>query len=400
MKLRRRPHGVRVPGFRFAGVRCGLKSRGPDVALIAADGPAVVAGVFTRNRAPAAPVVAARARVARGRAGAVLVHAGNANACTGAAGRRTVERSTALAGRLLGLSADAVIPCATGRIGVPVPDEVLLAGVRAAAAALRPDRLPAAAVAITTTDAFPKTAVRRLHLGGRPVTVAALGKGGGMIMPDMATLLVFVVTDARLTPGVARRMLGEATAGTLNAITVDGDTSTNDTVLLLASGVAGNATPAVGSAAYRRLAGAVTAVLDEIARLVVLDGEGSTRVVDIVVRGARSDADAERVARAIGNSMLCKAAFHGADPNWGRFVAAAGYAGARLDPERVDVTIDGVAVARRGRALAGALGRAARRMRRAEFAIGLDLHLGRGRYRLRAADLSLAYVRFNAEYTT
>jgi glutamate N-acetyltransferase/amino-acid N-acetyltransferase len=400
MKLRRPVHRVRVPGFRFAGVRCGMKQRGPDVALIVADPPAVAAGVFTTNRAAAAPVQIARRRVAAGRLAAVLVHAGNANACTGAGGLRVAEEATALAARLLGCAPAAVAPCATGRIGVPVERARLLAGVRAAAARLAPGGITAAARAITTTDAFPKTAVRRIRLGGRPVTVAALGKGGGMIAPRMATLLVFVVTDARVAAAAAQRTLRDAVDGTLNAITVDGDTSTNDTVLLLAGGAAGNPTVAAGSRDHVRLTRAVTEVLGEIARLVVLDGEGSTRVVEIMVRGARSATDARRVARAIGDSMLCKAAFHGGDPNWGRFVMAAGNAGVPIDQARVDVTIGGVAVARRGRPLPGALPRARRRMRAREFEVALDLHLGRGEGRILAADLSVAYVRFNAEYTT
>jgi len=216
----------------------------------------------------------------------------------------------------------------------------------------------------------------------------------------MATLLVFVVTDARVAAAAARRTLRDAVAPTLNAITVDGDTSTNDTVLLLAGGAAGNRTVTARSPDHLRLTRAVTEVLGEIARLVVLDGEGSTRVVEIVVRGARSSADARRVARAMGDSMLCKAAFHGGDPNWGRFVMAAGNAGVPIDQTRVDVTIGGVAVARRGRPLPGALGRARRRMRAREVTIALDLHLGRGEGRILAADLSVAYVRFNAEYTT
>jgi glutamate N-acetyltransferase / amino-acid N-acetyltransferase len=397
VKIARRAHRVRVPGFRFAGVRAGFKTAGPDVALIVADQPAVVAGVFTTNRAPAAPVQVARRRVAGGRARAVLVHAGNANACTGAHGLVTVEQSTALVGRLLGCDADLVVPCATGRIGFPVDRPRLMDGVRRAVAALGGDRLPLAARAILTTDAFPKTAVRRIRVGGRDVTVAAVGKGGGMIAPDMATLLVFVLTDARLAPATARRVLRDAVGDTLNAITVDGDRSTNDTTLLLASGAAGGA---VSPRDLVRFTAAVREVLDEIARLVVLDGEGSTRLVAITVRGARSAGDARRAARAIGESMLCKAAFHGADPNWGRFVMAAGNAGVPLDPERVDVTIGGVTVARRGRPLSGALARARARMRRRDVTIGLDLHLGRGEGRVLAADLSVAYVRFNAEYTT
>jgi glutamate N-acetyltransferase/amino-acid N-acetyltransferase len=400
VKLDRRAHRVRVPGFRFAGVRCGLKQKGPDVALIVADRGAVVAGVSTRNRAPAASVKVARPRVARGRIAAVLVHAGNANACTGSQGVRTAEVSTALAARLLGRAPAEVVPCATGKIGVQVDRPRLLRGVRAAVAALSPDGFPDAAQAITTTDAFPKTAVRRLRLGGRPVTVAALGKGGGMIAPDMATLLAFVLTDARVGRAVARRTLREAVDQTLNAICVDGDRSTNDTVLLLASGAAGNRTVSAGSPDHARFTRAVTEVLDEIGRLVVLDGEGSTRAVEIVVRGASSAAAARQVARAVGESMLCKAAFHGADPNWGRFVMAAGGAGVPFDPERVDVTIGGVAVARRGRPVAGTLARAAQRMRRREVRIDLHLHLGGGQGRLLAADLTVAYVRFNAEYTT
>jgi len=396
MRLRRRAHRVQVPGFRFAGVRAGLKTRGPDVALIAADGPAVVAGVFTTNRVVAAPVLVARPRVARGRVQAVLVHAGNANACTGREGVRTAELSTALVGTLLGVAPTDVIPCATGKIGVPVPRARLLAGVRSAAAALSAHGFSRAARAVMTTDAFPKTAVRRVRIGGRTVTIAALAKGAGMIAPRMATLLVFVVTDAGLGAGAARRALGTAVTDTLNAISVDGDMSTNDTVLLLAR-------PARGERARRahpRFAAALREVLAEIARLVVLDGEGSTRVIEVVVRGARSNADAQRAVRAIATSTLCKAAFHGSDPNWGRFVCAAGTSGAAIDSGRADVIIGGVRVSRRGRPIPAALPRARARMRRREVEVVLDLHLGRGRARMLTSDLTTAYVHFNAAYTT
>ena len=391
---------MRVAGVRFAGVRAGLKTRGRDVALIVADRPAVVAAVFTSNRAAAAPVVVSRRRVRHGRTRAILVHAGNANACTGRGGIAVVEASTALAARLVGCEPDAVLACATGKIGVPVPRPTLLAGVRAAADMLDEDGFADAAEAILTTDAFPKTAVRRLRRGGRPVTVAALGKGAGMIAPDMATLLVFVVTDARVPGGLARRALRAAVDRTFNAIIVDGDTSTNDTVMLLASGAARNRRISAGSRDAMRFAAAVEAVLDEVARLIVLDGEGSTKLVEVVVRGARTDRDAARAARAIGESTLCKAAFHGGDPNWGRFVCAAGTAGIALDPERVDVTIGGVACARRGRQRPAALPRASARMRKREFRVELDLHLGTGAGRVIASDLSPAYVHFNSAYTT
>jgi len=400
VKLPRRAHRVRVPGFRFAGVRAGFKPRGPDVARIALDAPGVAAGVLTTNRVPAAPVVTTRARLRGGTASAVLVHAGNANACTGREGLRIVEESTGLAAALLGVPAQRVLACATGRIGVPVPGPRLLHGVRAAHAALGPARFPDAARAIMTTDAFPKTAVRRLRVGGRVITVAAMGKGAGMIAPDMATLLVFVLTDADVDRRVASRALTDGVAASFNAVSVDGDMSTNDTVLLLASGAAANRRIAVGSAGYRRFAGAVANVLEELARLVVLDGEGASRLVEVLVTGARRDADARRVARAIATSTLCRAAFAGGDPNWGRFVCAAGTAGVALDPDRIDVTIGGVPVSRRGRPLPGALARARRRMARREFRLELALGRGPGRARMLTSDLTVAYVHFNAAYTT
>jgi glutamate N-acetyltransferase/amino-acid N-acetyltransferase len=400
MRLSRRAHRVRVAGFQLAGVRAGLKVRGRDVALIVADPPAIAAGVFTTNRAPGAPVLIARRRIARGRVRAVLINAGQANAATGATGLATARAATALVARRLGAQADDVLPCATGRIGVQVPRLRLLRGVEAAVAQLSPDGFPKAAEAITTTDAFLKTAVRRLRLGGRDITIAVLGKGGGMIAPGMATLLVFALTDARLSRRAADQALRAAVAPTLNAISVDGDMSTSDTTLLLASGAAGNRTVTSGTAAYRRFTAALTNALEEIGRLVVLDGEGSTRAVEVVVRGARSAPDAARVARAVGESTLCKAAFHGGDPNWGRFVCAAGAAGVWLDQARVDVTIAGVRVSRRGRPIPGTLGRARARMRRREFRLELDLHLGRGTARLLASDLTPAYVHFNSAYTT
>src|SRR5262245_49894147 len=221
VKLARRAHRVRVPGFRFAGVRAGFKTRGPDVALIALDAPGVAAGVLTTNSVPAAPVVTTRARLRGGTASAVLVHAGNANACTGRDGLRIVEESTGLAAALLGVPATRVLACATGRIGVPVPGPRLLQGVRAAHAALGPARFPDAARAIMTTDAFPKTAVRRIRVGGRTVTVAAMGKGAGMIAPDMATLLVSVFNDADVDRRTAHRARGARGANTVNGRTAD-----------------------------------------------------------------------------------------------------------------------------------------------------------------------------------
>jgi glutamate N-acetyltransferase/amino-acid N-acetyltransferase len=400
MKLARDAHRVRVPGFRFAGVRAGLKARGPDVALIALRSPGVVAGVLTTNAAPAAPVVVTRARLRSATASAVLVHAGNANACTGTEGRRTVETSTAAAAALLGVPPERVLACATGRIGVQVPRDRLLLGVRAACAALTDDGFADAAQAITTTDAFPKTAVRRVRTGRREVTIAVMAKGAGMIAPELATLLVFACTDAQLEPRAARAALTDAVAGTFNAISVDGDMSTNDTILLLCSGAAGTPPVRAGTAAHRAFTGALTNALEDVARQVVLDGEGASRLVEVVVTGARSDGDAQRVARAIATSTLCRCAFAGGDPNWGRFVCAAGTAGVPLAPERIDVSIGDVIVSRRGHPVPGALARARRRMARTEFRVALALGQGRGRGRMLTSDLTVEYVHFNAAYTT
>jgi len=400
MRLHVRRVPICVPGFSFAGVASGMKPSGRrDVALLASEAPAAVAAAFTRNRVVAAPVTVAREHVRRGRARAILVNSGMANACTGPAGLDTVRAACAEAGRVLGADPRAILPCATGRIGVQVPRRRLLEGVRAACRALSPRSFWAAAEAITTTDAFLKAGVRRLDLGGRRVTVAAMAKGAGMINPDMATMLVFALTDARIGAGPLGAALRAALAASFNAITVDGDTSTNDSAIALANGVAGNESLQTGSYAHRRFTATLTGLLAEVARLVVLDGEGATRCIEIVVRGARSAGDAARVARAIGTSMLAKAAFHGGDPNWGRVLCAAGYAGVPFEPQRCRIWIGKVLVVRGGVGC-GNESRAARVMRRREFQLTVDLGLGRGSARLLTSDLSPAYVRFNSAYST
>jgi glutamate N-acetyltransferase/amino-acid N-acetyltransferase len=280
-----------------------------------------------------------------------------------------------------------------------VPRARLLAGVRSACQTLSPGGFWDAASAITTTDAYPKAGLRRVEVGGRRLTVAAMAKGAGMIAPDMATLLVFVLTDAAIGSGPLRAALRVALTRSFNAITVDGDMSTNDTVIALANGVAGNPPLRARTPAHGRFTEVLVGLLDDLARLVVLDGEGATRCVEIVVRGARHDRDAERIARTIATSTLTRAAFHGGDPNWGRILCAAGYAGVPLDPDRLRLWIAGVEVVRGGVGCGGERG-AARGMRRREFPVVLDLGLGSGAARMLASDLTPAYVRFNSAYST
>jgi glutamate N-acetyltransferase/amino-acid N-acetyltransferase len=400
MKVRVERVPVRVPGFAFGIATAGLRASGrPDVAVVASERPAAVAAAFTRNRVRAAPVVVAREHAAGGRARAVVVNSGNANACTGAAGIATARAACAAAGLALGLPARHVLPCSTGKIGVPLPRARLLAGVDAACAALSPAGFWDAAAAITTTDAFVKGGLRHLDVGGRRITIAAMAKGAGMIAPDMATLLGFAFTDARIAPGPLRRALRTALSASFQTITVDGDTSTNDTVIVLANGAAGNPTLVAGSRAHDRFTAALAELFGDLARLVVLDGEGASRCVEIVVRGAPSGTGAARVARTIATSTLTRAALHGADPNWGRILCAAGYAGVPFDPSRARIWIAGVAVVRGGVSCGGERA-AARAMRRREYRIVVDLGSGRATGRMLTTDLSPAYVRFNSAYST
>jgi len=403
---------IRIPGFRFAGAACGLKDSGnPDVAVIASAVPAVAAAAFTTNRVQAAPVVVGRPRAAAGRLQAVVVNSGNANAYTGRAGIAVARAMCRTAAKALGIPEALVLPSSTGRIGVTPPSDRICRGVAAACAALSPDGFHDALAGIMTTDAFPKFSVDAVVIGGREVTVAGMAKGAGMIAPRMllagrsapahATTLAYVCTDAAVSVPALRRALETALPQSFNAIVVDGDTSTNDTVALLANGFAGNPPLTAAAKAFPAFCGAVVRVLHDLARQVVKDGEGATKLVDIRVRGARTRRDAERVADAIARSPLCKAAFFGGDPYTGRIVCAAGYSGAVFDPARLDMFLDDVQVVRAGREIVGRVeAKAAAVVQRAEFTLTLHLHAGTATAHRMASDLTVDYVRFNSDYRT
>jgi glutamate N-acetyltransferase/amino-acid N-acetyltransferase len=393
---------VRVPGFLFSGVACGLKEDGrKDVALIFAERPAVAAGAFTRNRFAAPPVEIARERLRGSRVQAVLVNTKSANAGTGEPGRERALASCRLAATLLGIPERLVVPCSTGKIGLALSWTKIARGVRLAVRDLSTAGFHDAAEAIRTTDAFAKTSVRRVRIGGVTVTVAGLAKGAGMIHPQMATTLSYVLTDAPLTAASVDRILRTSLADTFNAISVDGDTSTNDTCLLLASGAAATGAVPGGSAAEAKIAAAVHDVLRDLARMIVADGEGASKMVTISVRGARSAADADRAVRAVANSLLVKTALYGADPNWGRIACALRYSGAEFRPERVKIRIGGALVAERSTGTGkGAEHRARRAMLGEEFAIEIDLGAGRHAATILTSDLGVDYVRFNSEYSS
>jgi len=400
VKVEKRP--IVVPGFRFAGVACGIKPSGKkDVGLIVSEVPATAVAAFTTNKATAAPVLVGRERIKTGRLRAVVVNSGIANVATGQVGVRLARDTCTLVGSTLGIDAQLVLPSSTGKIGVLPPWDKLQAGVLAACAALSPHSFWNALAGIMTTDAFPKAATRQVIVGGKSVTIAGMAKGAGMINPNMATMLCYVFTDARVELTALRRILDHTLADSFNAISVDGDTSTSDTVVLLANGIAGNREVRTAGEDFKALQTAIGDVLRELSRLVVKDGEGATRVVDIFVDGAKNSAEAEKVARTVAYSPLVKAAFFGGDPNWGRIVCAVGYAGAAVNLDKLDITIGEVPIGRSGISTGAENEKlAAAVMQQPEFSLMIDLHLGRGSAHVVTSDLSTGYVRFNSAYST
>jgi glutamate N-acetyltransferase/amino-acid N-acetyltransferase len=385
-------------GFRAAGVHCGVKREKPDLALLVSDVPASAAGVFTTNKVKAAPVRYTQGAVAAGRAQAIVVNSGNANACTGGPGLADSEEMAKLTAGSLGLAADLVLVASTGVIGVPLPMDAIRSGIPLAVNALSSDG-EAAARAILTTDNFPKTAAVRLDIDGVGVTIGGMAKGAGMIHPNMATTLCFLTTDASVPPAVLRGALKRAVQESFNSITVDGDTSTNDTVLLLANGCAGGA-PITNGEALTRFTAGLTLVAGELARLVVRDGEGATKLVEISVEGAASDLEARQAAMTVANSLLVKTALHGGEPNWGRILAALGRSGVEMNEETTDVSFGALGVVRGGLGVPGVWDAAAAALEEKEVSIRIRLAVGNGAAKVWTSDLSEEYVRINGSYTT
>ncbi len=393
----------RVKGFRFAGVHAGIKPGDAlDMGLIAADQPAVAAGAFTQNRVRAAPVVISERRLRSGFCQAVLVNSGNANACTGRQGKQAAMALSRAAAAALRLPQRLVVPASTGVIGVQLPESKMQAAIPELVEDLSEGGATRFARAIMTTDRGPKVAQAEVKVGRTTCRVLGIAKGAGMIHPNMATTLAFVTTDATIHRVALDRLLKQAIEDTFNRATVDGDTSTNDSIYALASGAA-TVRPIVDkSAAGRRFAAALTEVLESLTKKIVADGEGAEHLVRIAVRGARTDADAVQVARTIAGSQLVKTALHGCDPNWGRIVAAAGRSGARFNPDHVSVKIGNTVIFERGAPAMTAKteAKAAATMKRPEYEITVTLGRGRGLGHYWTCDLGHEYVRINADYRT
>ena len=390
----------KVPGFLFSGISAGIKKDGKrDLGLIYSEVPARVAGLFTTNKVKAAPVQLDMARIKKGLCQAIIVNSGNANACTGIQGRRDAKRVSSLIAKQLGINEKLVFPSSTGIIGTPLPVEKIEGGIPELINNLSAEGWMKTVEAMMTTDTFPKVEVATCRIKGKQVKLCGMIKGAGMICPDLATMLSFLVTDANIKGSLLQQMLEKAAEVSYNRITIDGETSTNDTVLLLANGKAGhpilNRMDRDGEAFKYML----FEVCQNLAKSLVKDGEGATKFINIFIRGAKNREDAKRAAYAIAHSPLVKTAFFGEDANWGRILCALGHSGAQINPNRIDVFFDKVPIVKNGMGVSPRLEEKAEGViKKMSFGVTVDLHQGASRFFVLTTDLSIDYVKINASY--
>lgn len=389
-----------VPGFKAWGIHCGIKKEGKkDLALIFSDREAAVAGVFTRNRVKAASVLLDMARVKSGKGRAIVANSGCANACTGKRGFSDAQATAELAAKELGIRHDVVYVASTGVIGEFLPMQKVSTGISLAGGLLSPSGWEQAAEAIMTTDMYPKISVVREEIGGKTITVAGIAKGSGMIHPDLATMLCFIVTDAFIPAPALKRALLASADGSFNRISVDGETSTNDMILCMANGAAGNKRPAIGGKDLKKFQACLDTVTRSLAMQVVRDGEGATKFVEITVQGAKNPVEAKRAAMTVARSSLIKTALFGEDANWGRIMAALGNAGVEMDEARTDIHIGKAKIVEKGLGQGKAMEReAALALKQREVRIAIDLHKGKAEATVWTCDLSYEYVKINAAY--
>jgi glutamate N-acetyltransferase/amino-acid N-acetyltransferase len=391
-------------GFRAGALAAGIKKTpgALDLALIFSDEPETsAAAVFTTNRVVAAPVLVSRQNLieSRGRCRAIVVNSGNANACTGRAGLGVAQETACAAGKLLEIEPSKVLVASTGVIGVPLRAGLILRKLPRLKRELSAENAAAAARAIMTTDTVPKTCVLRSEAKGKAVHIAGIAKGAGMIHPHMATMLSFLTTDAAIGPRMLQNLLSAAVEDSFNRLTVDGDTSTNDTVLALASGLSDiSVVPGNDSRAW--FLEGITLICQTLTRMIARDGEGASKLVTVEARGARTLLEADRAARSIANSPLVKTALAGADPNWGRIICAAGYSGARFDPNKVDILVNDLCLCRKGVDAGFDEAAAHRELDQKELTIRVDLHAGGASARVWTCDFTRDYVTINASYRT
>jgi len=401
--LNKIPGGITAPqGFKAAGVKAGLKKSGKlDLAILYSIKPANVAAVFTTNAMAAAPVIVSRQAIQDGRASAIIVNSGCANACTGAQGLQDAQAMARMTAQLLDLEDQGVIVSSTGIIGVNLEMDKITEAIKQAVAQLDVKGYENATQAIMTTDTFPKSCAYEFELGGVPVRIAGIAKGSGMIHPNMATMLCFITTDAAIAAPILQQALTEAVNVSFNMISVDGDSSTNDMTSVLANGLAGNTLIESNDCKdYKVLVAALTEVCIYLAKQVVHDGEGATKFLEITVQGALNDVDAKKAVMAIAKSPLVKTAFFGEDANWGRILCAVGYSEAVLDPENIELSIGDVTIVKQGMGIPFDKKALKTIMSEQDITVTVDLCLGEGKATMWTCDFSYEYVKINGEYHT
>jgi len=386
------------PGFKAAGIAAGLKKKNKkDLGLIFSEVPANVAGMFTRNRVKAAPVILDIERITSGVCQAIIVNSGNANCCTGEQGIRDAETMASLSASELGISKDLVLVASTGVIGEPLPIGKIKTAIPDLVRSLQPEGIPDLAKSIMTTDTVPKMASGQGVVEGKSFIVTGVAKGAGMIRPDMATMLCFVCTDVNAAPEVLKEVLVSAIDRSFNRITIDGDTSTNDTVLMMANGLSGAVIENPGhKEIFQKV---IDRIFLDLAKQLVRDGEGVTKLVEIIVRGAASDSDAIKIADTVAHSPLVKTAFFGEDANWGRIIGAVGRAGVDVDPDRIDLYFDDVQMVKAGMGCGKSVeAEATKVLKKSEFTVAVHLNMGQGFGSIITCDFSIDYVKINADY--
>jgi glutamate N-acetyltransferase/amino-acid N-acetyltransferase len=390
-----------VPGFMAGGIHAGIKEKGlKDLALIVSTVPSKVAAVFTKNAFKAAPVLLDQERIKSGTAQAILVNSGNANAATGAKGYEDAVSMARFASGHLHIKEEHVLVASTGIIGHRLPIEKIEAHMGSLVKVLHEKGIPEAGEAIMTTDKFPKMACRKGIIGSREVTICGIAKGAGMIEPNMATMLAFIMTDVNVELPVLDHMFKQAVAGSFNAITVDGCMSTNDTAIILANGKAGNSAIKGPSKNLHLFKEMLFGVMSDLAMAMVRDGEGATKIIDIIVEEAKSTGEARKIAYAIANSNLVKTAMFGCDPNWGRILAAAGSSGIALFVDKVQLFFEDVSVFTKGQGVYGHENELAKIMTADTVRVRIKLGMGKKTFRVSASDLSFDYIKINAHYHT
>ena len=389
-----------VPGFSFSGISSGIKKSGAkDLALIVSEQTANIAGVFTTNKIKAAPVKLDIRRIKSGRGQAIIINSGNANACTGETGYKNADEMTKITSQELGLAKNLVYVSSTGIIGRPLQMSKIVKAIPKAVEELSPSSLESAASAIMTTDTFPKIAFRKVKIGNKAGTIAGIAKGAAMICPDMATMLSFIMTDIAVNPAALDSALRRDVNNSFNMLAVDNDMSTNDTVMIMANGKLGNKEISERSSLYEKFEKSLSEVTYELSRMIAADGEGSTKLIEIIVQGAGSKTDAVKIAKSIATSMLVKTAIYGEDPNWGRIISAIGYSKADVKEERIDIYFNNIKVVGKGMGLNKSIA-AQKSLSGKEITITVNLGIGKSSAKAITCDLTETYITLNAHYTT